>query len=145
MMNIDSLFWKNNTKEIDWESVSTLYRIAPLGNKPPKNLKIVFNNSMFKYFVYDKGKLIGVGRALADGVDCSYICDVAIHPEYQGRGIGKAIIENLIEDSKGHNKIILYAVPNKEPFYAKFGFRKMKTAMALFKNQSWAREIGLVE
>ena len=145
MMNIDSLFWKNNTKEIDWESVSTLYRIAPLGNKPHKNLKIVFNNSMFKYFVYDKGKLIGVGRALADGVDCSYICDVAIHPEYQGRGIGKAIIENLIEDSKGHNKIILYAVPNKEPFYAKFGFTKMKTAMALFKNQSWAREIGLVE
>jgi len=144
-MNIDSLFWKNNTKEIDWESVSTLYRIAPLGNKPHKNLKIVFNNSMFKYFVYDKGKLIGVGRALADGVDCSYICDVAIHPEYQGRGIGKAIIENLIEDSKGHNKIILYAVPNKEPFYAKFGFTKMKTAMALFKNQSWAREIGLVE
>lgn len=145
MMNIDSLFWKNNTKEIDWESVSRLYTIAPLGNKPPKNLKIVFNNSMFKYFVYDKDKLIGVGRALADGVDCSYICDVAIHPEYQGQGLGKAIVEKLIKDSQGHTKIILYAVPNKEPFYAKFGFSKMKTAMALFENQDKARKIGLVE
>ena len=100
---------------------------------------------MFRYFVYDNEKLIGVGRALADGADCSYICDVAIHPNYQGRGLGKEIIERLIEDSKVHKKIILYAVPSKEPFYAKFGFAKMKTAMAIFKEQDWAKGVGLVE
>jgi GNAT superfamily N-acetyltransferase len=32
--------------------------------------------------------LIGVGRAVADGIDCSYICDVAVHPDFQGKGIG---------------------------------------------------------
>ncbi len=54
--------------------------------------------------------LIGVGRALADGLDCSYICDVAIHPEYQGIGLGRKIIEQLMHLSKDHKKIILLGV-----------------------------------
>jgi hypothetical protein len=29
----------------------------------------------------------------------------------------------------------LYAVPGREPFYRKFGFLRMKTAMAIFENQ----------
>jgi len=140
-----NLKWINNIETINWSALSNLYKIAPLGDKAPELLEKVFTNSMFKYFLYDNKKLIGVGRALADGADCSYICDVAIHPDYQGRGLGKEIIEQLIEDSKEHKKIILYAVPTKEPFYAKFGFAKMKTAMAIFKNQNLARDIGLVE
>ena len=137
--------WIDNCKTIDWDTLSNLYKIAPLGDKLPDKLKLVFNNSMFKYFVYDGEKLIGAGRALADGFDCAYICDVAVHPDYQGQGLGNVIIEKLMEDSKGHQKILLYAVPTKEPFYAKFGFRRMKTAMAIFKRQEWAREKGLVE
>ena len=144
-MTIDNLKWVDNIKTINWNELSSLYKIAPLGDKSPELLEQVFSNSMFRYFVYDNEKLVGVGRALADGADCSYICDVAIHPNYQGRGLGKKIIERLIEDSKGHKKIILYAVPSKEPFYAKFGFAKMKTAMAIFKEQDWARGVGLVE
>ena len=137
--------WLDNCNSINWQELSNLYKIAPLGDKSPDKLEIVFNNSMFKYFVYDDEKLVGVGRALADGFDCSYICDVAIHPDYQGLGLGKAIIEKLVDDSKEHQKILLYAVPTKEPFYTKFGFRRMKTAMAIFKWQEWAREKGLVE
>ena len=99
---------------------------------------------MFTCFLYVGTTLIGVGRALADGMDCSYICDVAIHPEYQGKGLGKDIVEKLIESSQGHSKIILYANPGKEGFYAKLGFAKMKTAMAMFKNQEQAIEWQLV-
>ena len=130
--------WINNIETINWNELSTLYKIAPLGDKAPELLEQVFKNSMFKYFVYDNNKLVGVGRALADGADCSYICDVAIHPNYQGRGLGKAIIKQLIDDSKEHKKIILYAVPSKEPFYA----FKMKMAMAILKEQEWARVWG---
>ena len=137
--------WINNTKTVDWNALSNLYKIAPLGEKSAEALEIVFNNSMFMYFIYDSKKLIGAGRALADGVDCSYICDVAIHPEYQAKGLGKEMVQRLIEDSKGHAKIILYTVPKKEDFYSKFGFSKMNTAMAIFKNQNLARDMGLVE
>jgi predicted acetyltransferase len=87
---------------------------------------------------------VGVGRALADGIDCSYICDVAVLPSHQGTGLGKEIITNLIRLSAGHKKIILYAVPGKEAFYRKFGFKRMTTAMAIFEDQVAAIERGLI-
>ncbi len=90
------------------------------------------------------GKLIGVGRSLADGLDCSYICDVVIHPEYQGLGLGKKIVNKLIQLSEGHAKIILYANPGKEGFYNKLGFKKMNTAMAIFKNENYALSSGVI-
>ena len=136
--------WKFNHNDVDWNELSNLYKIAPLGDKKPDDLKVVFSNSMYKCFVYNEKTLVGVGRALADGFDCSYICDVAIHPDFQGRGIGKDIVNKLVEFSKGHKKTILYANIGKEPFYAKLGFAKMNTAMAIFKNQSQAIELGLV-
>jgi ribosomal protein S18 acetylase RimI-like enzyme len=99
---------------------------------------------MFKCFVYDSGRLIAVGRALADGRDCSYISGVAVHPDHQGLGIGKEVVSKLVSLSKDHNKIILYAAPGKEPFYRKLGFKRMATAMAIFKNQAQALENGLI-
>lgn len=139
-----NLNWIYKNDDVNWDELSNLYKIAPLGDKRPNDLKTVFSNSMYKCFIYSNKTLIGVGRALADGLDCSYICDVAIHPDYQAKGIGKDIVKKLIELSKGHNKIILYSNPGKEKFYSKIGFGRMKTAMAIFKNQEQAIEWQLI-
>ena len=136
------LEWQNTTDAIDWDELSALYRAAPLGEKKPQALRTVFTNSMFKCFVYDGSKLVAAGRALADGGDCSYICDIAVLPSHQGTGLGKQIVGYLVEQSRGHKKIILYAVPGREPFYKKFGFLRMKTAMAIFENQQQQLERG---
>lgn len=134
--------WKHSTDGVDWEELSALYRAAPLGEKKPLHLQTVFSNSMFKCFVYDDARLVGAGRALADGADCSYICDIAVLPSHQSTGIGKEIIGTLVEKSRGHKKIILYAVPGKESFYRKFGFLRMQTAMAIFENQGQQLQRG---
>ena len=140
-MNIE---WKYEDDGINWNELSNLYRIAPLGEKDPTDLKIVFNNSRYKCFAIQEGKVVAVGRALADGVDCSYLCDIAVHPGYQGMGLGKAVVQSLVDLSAGHKKIILYANPGKEPFYKKFGFCKMNTAMAIFKNHEIAVNSGVI-
>ncbi len=137
------LEWQYSLKDISWEALSDFYKVT-LGDKQPIDLETAFKNSMFRCFVFDQNKLIGVGRALADGIDCSYICDVAVHPEFQGLGIGKDIVSKLVELSKTHKKIILYACPGKEPFYKKLGFKRMSTAMAIFENQSQAVESGFI-
>lgn len=137
--------WVFELDRIDWRELSNLYRIAPLGEKDPADLQRAFSNSMYKCFVFDGSTLVGAGRALADGVDCAYLCDVAVHPGFQGRGLGKAIITRLCKLAAGHRKIILYANPGKEGFYAKLGFKRMRTAMAIFQNQERALRSGLVE
>ncbi|MDH3682790.1 MAG: GNAT family N-acetyltransferase [Acidimicrobiia bacterium] len=139
--NID---WIDATVDIDWDELSELYRAAPLGDKPPQLLKTVFANSMFTTFAYSGGRLIGAGRALADGIDCAYIADVAVHPEHQGHGLGAAIINRLVTAASGHKKIILYANPGTESFYAKLGFLPMNTAMAIWHDPAAALESGVL-
>ena len=136
--------WIYSSENVDWEELYRLYLVAPLGHESPSDLEVAFSNSRYKCFVYDSGKLIAVGRALADGRDCSYICGVAVHPDYQGIGIGKEVVSKLVTLSKEHKKIILYAAVGKEPFYQKLGFKRMATAMAIFKDQGQALEDGLL-
>jgi ribosomal protein S18 acetylase RimI-like enzyme len=134
--------WTDALDLVDWNELSELYRKAPLGNKSPERLKTVYTNSMFRRFAYEDGVLVAAGRALADGADCSYICDVALLPTHQGRGLGHELIDQLVELSRGHAKIILYAVPGREGFYARHGFRRMTTAMAVFQDPEAATERG---
>jgi ribosomal protein S18 acetylase RimI-like enzyme len=142
---VEGMRWLYEQSSIDWVELSKLYRLAPLGDKKPDDLKLAFSNSMYKCFVFNDGVLVGAGRALADGVDCSYLCDIAVHPGFQNRGLGKAIVEKLKGLSAGHRKIILYASPGKEGFYQKLGFRRMRTAMAVFRNQGQAISGGLLD
>jgi ribosomal protein S18 acetylase RimI-like enzyme len=137
--------WIFDQDRIDWTALSELYRIAPLGEKDADNLKLAFANSMYKCFVYEDSVLVGAGRAIADGVDCSYLCDIAVHPRVQGRGLGRDIATKLRDLSRGHKKIILYANPGTEPFYEKLGFRRMRTAMAIFRNEDAAIKRGLID
>ena len=136
--------WSHAIEGIDWNELEALYRAAPLGNKDAAGLRTVYENSRYCCFALEDGRLVGAGRVLADGVDCAYVCDVAVLPSHQGTGVGKQIVATLVDLSRGHRKIILYAVPGKEAFYRKFGFRRMLTAMAIFENPEDALARGYV-
>jgi ribosomal protein S18 acetylase RimI-like enzyme len=137
-----ALVWSDSLEGVDWAELVALYAAAPLGAKDAARLKTAFGHSMFRCFVREEGKLVGVGRVLADGADVAYICDVALLPSHQGQGLGRQIVERLLALTNGHKKIILYSVPGKEAFYKKFGFKRMNTAMAIFENQAAAVERG---
>jgi ribosomal protein S18 acetylase RimI-like enzyme len=140
----NTLTWVHSCQGVDWEALAALYRVAPLGDKTPADLEAVFGSSRHTCFVYDGERLVAAGRVLADGRDCAYVCDVAVLPSHQGLGIGRDVMAKLIELSKGHKKIILYAVPGKEEFYKKLGFKRMTTAMAIFQDEAGAFARGLV-
>lgn len=137
------LHWSDTIDDVDWAELSALYRAAPLGDKPPELLQVVFGNSRYRCFVRDAaGRLVGAGRVLADGADCAYLCDIAVLPAHQGSGLGQAIVGRLVACARGHRKILLYAVPCKEPFYRRFGFRRLLTAMAIFPDAEAAVRRG---
>ncbi|SDN66915.1 GNAT family N-acetyltransferase [Afipia sp. GAS231] len=139
-----TIVWSDSRADVDWHELEALYRAAPLGNKNAGDLQVVFGNSMFCCFAREEGRLVGAGRVLADGRDCAYLCDIAGLPSHQGIGLGKQIIERLMAQSQSHAKIILYSVAGREPLYAKFGFLRMKTAMAIFRNRQAAIDRGLL-
>lgn len=138
------LTWKFSEQGISWPALAELYRIAPLGEKDPVALEKAFSASLYKCFIYHEDMLVGAGRVLADGVDCACLCDLAVHPEYQGAGLGGMMVEELINLAQNHAKIILYSTPGKESFYQGYGFKPMITALAIFKNERKAEREGLI-
>lgn len=136
---------RGSTMLVRWTGVSCLACTgSPRSVTSRRKLATVFGNSMFVCFVYAAGVLVGAGRVLADGLDCAYIADVAVHPHHQGRGLGTAIIRRLVGVSSGHKKIILYANPGTETFYGRLGFLRMNTAMAIWRDPARAIASGLL-
>lgn len=85
-------------------------------------------HTTFLAAVRDGDRIVGMGRMLFDFGYTAYLGDVIVRPEYQGQGIGRQIVQRLIdrtmEAAKEDDKImfILVAAKDKEPFYEKFGF-----------------------
>ena len=74
------------------------------------------------------GKAIGMGRIISDGISDAYIQDFIILPKYRRQGIGKKLLNFLLEHcmSKGILWIGLIAEPGQESFYSSMGFKPMK-------------------
>ena len=73
-------------------------------------------------------ELIGMGRAVSDGVSDAYIQDVVVLKKFRRTGIGNKIIEKIIEflESKHIGWIGLIAEPGTQSFYQRLGFAPMK-------------------
>lgn len=83
-------------------------------------------SSCYCVTIREEKKLIAMGRIIGDGVFTFFIVDIIVHPDYQKKGLGRAIMENIFEYLKGNAAeyayIALMAAKGKEAFYEKFGF-----------------------
>jgi GNAT superfamily N-acetyltransferase len=122
-----------NAAGVDWTKAAEIFERAPLGTREPDRLRRTFENSSLVCFAWDNGTLVAIGRALSDGIVQSVIYDLCMLPEYQGKGLGTRMVKAMIARLDTDN-VVLWAVPGKEPFYARFGFKPMLTAMALVEN-----------
>lgn len=87
-------------------------------------------HTTFLIVAREEGQAVAMGRALFDFGYTAYIGDVIVAPEYQGKGIGRHIVETLLqkvmEAAEPEDRImfILGAAKGKEGFYEKLGFKK---------------------
>ncbi|WP_340820561.1 GNAT family N-acetyltransferase [Methanolobus sp. WCC4] len=125
------LVFSDDLNEVDWEEASVVFERAPLGRnkRDPEQIRKAFEASYAVVTVSDSGKLVGMCRSLCDGQYQAAIYDMVLLPEYQGKGIGKEMLDRLCDKLPVEN-IILYSVPGREGFYSRCGFKKMRTAMA---------------
>ncbi len=130
-----------NCSNVDWKVVSSTLKDVEMGHYEPDLHEKAFKNSYVTVFVFHNNRMIGFGRAISDGAYQAAIYDCAVVPDFQGKGIGKIIVKNILS-KVSHCNVILYASPGKEGFYQKYKFRKMKTGMARFINSGPMREYG---
>ncbi len=90
-----------------------------------EELYLALENSWYTISVFDNEQLVGFGRIICDGVVHALILDVIIHPERQGEGIGKNVMDKLVAKCKKHKirDIQLFSAKDKAGFYEKLGFK----------------------
>ena len=130
-MNIEVKYECNN---VDWKRISDILKSVGMWWYSAELHKKAFEASYCTVFLYDNEELVGFGRAISDGAYQAGVYDCAVIEEYQGRGLGRLIMQEILSKIS-HCNIILYAAIGKEGFYEKLGFRKMKTGMAYFLNK----------
>ena len=83
--------------------------------------------SYYQIAVYENDQLIGYIDCVSNGVTDAYIQDLMVHPEYQGKGVGTELMNQMITYLK-EKRIYMISVVYEEslkPFYEKFGFYQM--------------------
>jgi len=83
-------------------------------------------NTCFAVVIRKDGKAIGMGRVIGDGGLFFQVVDIAVEPEHQGRGLGKAIVAKLVthlrETAPVGAYVSLMADGQAQHLYAQFGF-----------------------
>ncbi|RYE85046.1 MAG: GNAT family N-acetyltransferase [Hyphomicrobiales bacterium] len=63
------------------------------------------------------GRCIGLTRCITDFAWTAYLCDLAVHEDFQGRGIGRGLVQaskDVLGDEVG---LALFSMPGAVPFY----------------------------
>ena len=109
--------------------IATLYRRAPLLRKTdnPEALLRSFENSSLVLSLWEQDRLVGLARVLTDGVQNSYLCDLAVEPDVQGAGVGKRLIDEILERCKGTD-LVLRDSDLSTGFYERLGFETVDNA-----------------
>lgn len=70
----------------------------------------------------EDGELVGVLRALSDFCYRTFIADLAVVSERQGKGIGRALLQKARETAP-EARLFLFSAEDAEGFYQKLGFQ----------------------
>jgi len=131
MMKIKEITYKTNLEGI---TADMLEGFCAGWSNPLTSAKLyqVLCNSYKIALAEDKGKVIGFVHAISDNVKFAFIPMLEVLPEYQNIGIGKKLMENLLEQLKDIDNIDLICDKELQPYYEKLGMIKY-TGMVIRK------------
>ena len=103
------------------------------GNYPERLYKALMNSDTV-ITAWDGKKLAGLVRVPDDTEMVAYMHYLPVHPDYQGRGIAKNLLERVKEKYKDFLYIELMPEDkNNAPFYEKHGFEVMESGTAMYR------------
>ena len=93
----------------------------------PESLRRGFEASLLVLAAYEDGALVGLIRVVGDGQTIVFVQDILVHPSCQRRGIGKALLKEVLKRYSHVRQIELTTddTPKTRAFYESVGFRTM--------------------
>jgi N-acetylglutamate synthase-like GNAT family acetyltransferase len=97
----------------------------------------MLHSSQAAVSAWEKGELVGFGRATSDGLFRAVLWDVVVDKSHQGQGLGRRMVENLVQTPalKRVERIYLMTT-NSEGFYGQLGFQTVDNQRLMLLNGS---------
>ena len=103
----------------------------------PDKLVVAMKNFKTVISAWDGDKLVGMICAMDDGIMNAYVHYLLVRPEYQGKGIGKVLVDKVHEIYKDDLRIGVVAYNEELAFYEHCGCKKADDASAMFITSLW--------
>ncbi|MDX2245084.1 MAG: GNAT family N-acetyltransferase [Leptolyngbyaceae cyanobacterium bins.302] len=85
--------------------------------------------------LWNHEQLIGFARATSDGVYRAVIWDVVIHPDYQGAGLGRKLVQTVLtHPSLSPVERVYLMTTHQQSFYEKIGFEPNSSTTMVLHN-----------
>jgi GNAT superfamily N-acetyltransferase len=129
-INKEKLVYKFNPdlETIDWSHICNLFYKVNWRTRIEEEIKLAFSKSSIQLFVYLDDRIIAFGRTVDDGRYYAQLADIIVDPEFQGNGLGKALVKRINEQLENYHFVTLTAAPGKADFYKGLGWKKQSTA-----------------
>lgn len=115
-------------RDIDLYELEELCNAVGWSRRPLRKVKKAIQYSFLVVSVWEmrgsRRRLVGFARATSDHAFNATLWDVVVHPDLQGRGLGKALIKYIIKKlrSEDISNITLFSDPHVVDFYHNLGF-----------------------
>ncbi|MEZ4700329.1 MAG: GNAT family N-acetyltransferase [Rhodothermales bacterium] len=111
--------------------IVTLFRRGPLQREvtDPAAIWKSYENSTLVLTAWLNGQLVGLARVLTDGELFSFLCDLVVEPDVQRIGVGKAMVQAVVEACKG-TELMLRDAEISAGFYQHLGFTRVTNGWA---------------
>ncbi len=115
-------------REIDLIEYEQLCDAVGWSRRPMRRVRKALEHSLLQVGLWRHDprlpKLVGFARCTGDGVVEAAVWDVAVHPHYQGAGLGKQLMDYVLDQLRAMEveRVSLFADPDVVGFYANQGW-----------------------
>ena len=112
-------------KNVTLESILGLYNANHWSSaRKPEQLYNGLMNSDSLVTAWHEGNLVGLANAISDGHLVVYFPHVVVHPKFHRCGIGKSMMDRMLEKYQGFHQQSLIADQNAVHFFKSCGFQR---------------------
>jgi len=111
--------------DLDLDTFIDLYRQSGLGERRPiddrERMRAMLKGSNLLLSAWHGDALVGIARSLSDFAYATYLSDLAVHLDWQRRGIGRELVRRT-RLAGGRATLYLFAAPAAVDYYPRIGF-----------------------
>lgn len=133
---------------IDFGQLQELFALSAFWarNRKIADLEIAVANSNPVISVWHGEQMIGFARATSDGIYRATIWDVIIHPNYQGIGLGRKLVETVLSHPFLNRVERVYLMTTyQQKFYERIGFQENQTTTMVLSNSDALKPLEILE